>query len=154
MFLKYSQTYPPFFHFKGDSTAPPTPPLRGLEAFPPPGLVVYQQHWKQRRSPVIPSCCCTSADSEREAGTTRLAPSTSSPQTCHPSRLPLLCPCHCLVLGGLGKSAGALQQEDTMGSWAEAISKRPAAPHSLGIPESAASGALPRYNHDWLSPSL
>lgn len=121
----------------------PTPPLQGLEAFPPPGLVVYQQHWKQRRSRVIPSCCCTSADSEREAGTTRLAPSTSSLQTCHPSQLPLLCPCHCLVLGRLGKNAGALQQEDTMGSWAEAISKRPAAPHSLGIPESTASGVHP-----------
>lgn len=26
VFLKYSQTYPPFFHFKGDSAAPPHSP--------------------------------------------------------------------------------------------------------------------------------
>lgn len=78
----------------------------------------------------------------------------SSPQTCHPSRLPLLCPCHSLMLGRLGKSPGALHHEDVMGSRAEVISKRPAAPHSSGIPESLSSGASPQHNHAGLSPSL
>lgn len=90
----------------------------------------------------------------RQGQVTWLLPRAHSPQTCHPPRLPLLCPCHHLMLRRLWKSPGALHQEDVMWSWAEITSKRPAAPHSSGIPESPDSGASPQHNHTGLSPTL
>jgi len=111
MFLKYSQAYASFSHFKGDSTAPPCSsvlpphlPCEGWRSFHPQSRLRAGSTGNGAGTTVILSCRCASADGEREAGTTRLAPSTSSPQTCHPSRLLPRCPRHRLTLGRLGKS--------------------------------------------------
>lgn len=161
MLLEHSQAYPPFSQFRGGSAAPPCSsthpqhlPCEGWRHFNLQGPLSTSSTGDSTETTVIPSCCCASADSEREAGRTRPAPSRSSPHTCHPSRLTLLCPCHSLMLGRIRKRPRALHREDMMGSWAEVISKRLAAPHSLGIPESPASGASPQHNHTGLSPAL
>lgn len=142
MFLKHSQTYPPFFSVSRGTPRSPHVPCEGWRHFQPRGRLCTSSPGKSR---VIAAAHQLTARGRHGPA----APSRSSPQTCHPSRLPLLCPCHCLVFGELRGNAGALQQEGELG---RGFKQAPAAPHSLGIPESAASGASPRHKHRGLGP--